>query len=344
LMMLPIALSVARLAPDDGPGGEGRGFMTALLLAVAYGATTGGVATLIGTPPNALLAGFVSDTYGIEIGFGRWMLVGVPVMLVALPLIHVVLTRVSFRVGGEELPGLRELLAEEKAKQGRFSRGEWVVAVVFGLTALAWITQPLLAKAIPALSDTVIAMAGALVLFVIPVEPSKGRFAMDWETARGVPWDVLLLFGGGLSLAAAIQKSGLALYLGGLFEGLGGMPAIAVVAITCLGILLLTELTSNTATAATFLPVAAAVAVSLGQNPLFLLAPVAMAASCAYMLPVGTPPNAIVFGSGCVTLPQMVRAGLWLNLLLVPVIVAAVLLLGGLAFGVEFGVLPDWAK
>ena len=345
LMMLPIAISVLALLPRkhaDEP--TQKSFRVALMLAVAFGATTGGMGTLIGTPPNALLAGFVDKTYGIQIGFGQWMLIGVPVVLLALPLVYVVLTRVVFRLDREPLAGVADLIAAERQRLGNLSGPEAIVVTVFGLTALAWITRPYLAGFIPGLSDTTIAMAGALVLFVIPAPGGGGRFLMNWDAAKAVPWDVLLLFGGGLSLATQIQGSGLSAWLGEQATQLQGLPIVVVVAVICFGLLMLTELTSNTATAATFLPVIGAVAVSLGQNPLLLLVPTALAANCAYMMPVGTPPNAIVFGSGQVTLPQMAKAGVLLNVLLVPLILAVLWILGPLVFGIEVDVLPEWAK
>lgn len=343
LMMLPIALSVIALVPP-GTSGSGRSFGTALLLSVAYGSTTGGMATLIGTPPNALLAAYLSKVYQYEIGFGQWMLIGVPVMLLALPVVFLVLTRVSFRLGTAEVPGMRELLETEKAKLGRFSRGEIAVAVVFALTAFCWIFRPLVEDRIPMISDTTIAIAGAVALFMIPINVRRGEFVMDWEATKALPWEVLLLFGGGLSLAGVIQEHGLSAYLGKLCEDLGGLPVILTISIVCFGILMLTELTSNTATAATFLPIVGAIAVSVGENPLLFLVPTALAANCSYMMPVGTPPNAIVFGSGLITLPQMARAGFLLNLLLVPLVVGLVWLLGGFVFDLELGVLPDWVK
>lgn len=344
LMMLPIALSVVPLIPDSAREDPAlKDFGVALMLAVAYGATTGGMATLIGTPPNALLAGYVDDIYHVKIGFGAWMIVGVPVTFVTLPVVYFVLTRISFRLGGGEIAGMRELIATERARLGRFSRGETAVAVVFALTAAAWIFQPLVAKVLPLASDTMIAMTGAIVLFLIPLDLKRGEFVMSWDAAKGIPWDVLLLFGGGLSLANAIEKHGVSRYLGQLCQGLDHLPVIVAVAIVCFGILMLTELTSNTATAATFLPIAASVAVSMGENPLLFMIPTALAANCSYMLPVGTPPNAIVFGSGLIRLPQMARAGMLLNLLLVPIIVGLVWLLGPIAFGMHPGVLPAWA-
>jgi solute carrier family 13 (sodium-dependent dicarboxylate transporter), member 2/3/5 len=343
LMMLPIALSVVALVPPGGSEAQ-RSLGPALMLAVAYGATTGGMATLIGTPPNALLAGYLNKVHGFEIGFGQWMLVGVPVTMVALPIVFWVLTRVAFRLGEKEVPGMRELLDTERARLGRFSRGERAVAVVFTLTAVGWVFQPLLEKFVPMISDTGIALTGAVALFLIPVNARRGEFVMDWETAQGLPWGVLLLFGGGLSLAGAIQDHGLSEYFGSLCGGLQGLPVILTVGVICFGILLLTELTSNTATAATFLPIVAAVALSLGQNPLLFLVPTALAANCSYMMPVGTPPNAIVFGSGLLRLPQMARAGFLMNVLLVPIIVGLLWLLGPWVFDLQLDVIPPWVK
>jgi sodium-dependent dicarboxylate transporter 2/3/5 len=345
LMMLPIALSVAQLSLNESVRShKQRDFRTALLLSVAYGATTGGMATLIGTPPNALLAAYLSEIYGLTVGFGQWMLLGVPVVLVTLPIVYLVLTRVAFTLAAGELPGLAEMIAAEKAKQGRMARGELTVAIVFALTAIGWVFQPIIARAVPLVSDTTISMAGAVLLFLIPVNAWRGEFAMTWEATRDVPWGVLLLFGGGLSLAGNIERHGLARYLGTVAGGLDSLPIVLILAALCFGILMLTELTSNTATAATFLPIGAALALSLGQNPLLLTIPIALAASCSYMLPVGTPPNAIVYGSRFITLPQMARAGMILNVVLVPVILGILLLLGPSIFGIEMGVIPSWVK
>lgn len=345
LMMLPIAMSVARLLPGgSAQTPELRNLGTAIALAVAYGSTTGGMATLIGTPPNALLAGYMTETYGITIGFGQWMLLGVPVMLVTLPAVYLVLTRVMFALGSQELPGMAELIREERGRMGRLGGAELVVAVVFGLTAAAWVLQPFIARVVPLISDTTIAMAGALLLFVVPVNWRRGEFVMNWETTSGVPWGVLLLFGGGLSLAGNVDRHGLSTYLGELAGGLEGLPMLLVLCVVCFGILMLTELTSNTATAATFLPITGALALSLGQNPMLFLIPTALAANCSYMMPVGTPPNAIVYGSGLITLPQMARAGLILNVVLVPVLVGLLLLFASAVFGIEMGLVPDWAR
>ena len=300
------------------------------------------MATLIGTPPNALLAAYMSEVYQVTIGFGQWMLLGVPVSLVALATVYVVLTRVMFTLGTQPLPGLAELIADERDRLGPVSRGEFAAVAVFVLTAAGWVMQPLIATVIPLVSDTTIAIAGALVLFMIPVDLKRGEFVMTWEATKGLPWGVLLLFGGGLSLAGNIETHGLATWLGSLARELNDLPTMAVLAIVTFGILLLTELTSNTATAATFLPITGALALSLGENPMLFLVPTALAANCSYMLPVGTPPNAIVYGSGVMPLSAMVRAGFLLNVLLVPILVGLLVLLGPWVFDIQAGVMPAW--
>jgi sodium-dependent dicarboxylate transporter 2/3/5 len=348
LMMLPIAISVIALleiqAEDEVAKQHADRFALVLLLAVAYSATIGGLGTLIGTPPNALLAAFLNQNYGLRIGFAEWMLIGVPVVLVGIPLAWLLLTRVIFRVEGMEITGAREVIAIERSRLGAFSKQERAVAIIFSLTALGWVTQPFLVQFFPLITDTGIALLGGLALFMTPVSIRRGQFLMNWETAKKAPWDVFLLFGGGLSLASAIEAHGVAAWLGTMFDGAGAIPIILLVAAVCGLILMLTELTSNTATAATFLPVIAAVAITIGENPLLLLIPAAMAANCAFMLPVGTPPNAIVFGSGRISLPQMAKAGWWLNVSFVVLIVAMVYVLGPIVFGIEQGVLPDWAQ
>jgi len=348
LMMLPIALSVIALLEAQAQGEEDKRhagtFALVLLLAVAYSATIGGLGTLIGTPPNALLAAFLNQTYGFRIGFAQWMLVGVPVVLVGVPLAWFLMTRVIFRMRDMEVHGVADVIAAERGKLGALTRPEKYVGIIFVATALGWITQPLLVEVFPLISDTGIALAGGLLLFLTPVDLRKGEFLMNWETAKRAPWDVFLLFGGGLSLASAIDGQGVAQWLGTMFDGADAIPLLLLVAFVGAFLLLLTELTSNTATAATFLPVIAAVAISIGENPLLLLVPAAMAANCAFMLPVGTPPNAIGFGSGRIALPDMAKVGMWLNLTFVILIVLAAYALGSVVFGIEPGVSPDWVS
>jgi sodium-dependent dicarboxylate transporter 2/3/5 len=349
VMMLPIGLSVIGLvAPDadlepDTPGLPDRtNFGTALMLGIAYAASLGGLGTLIGTPPNALLAGFLETSYGYEIGFARWMLVGLPLAMVALPVAWWVLTRVAFPVRIGEIPGGRAMIRDRLRELGPLSRGERRVAVVFGTTAAAWVVRPLLDDWVPGLSDAGIAMLAALSLFLIPVDRGRGQFTLHWDDTAELPWGVLILFGGGLSLAAAVTATGLAEWIGTALSGLETWPTVLLVVTVTAVIVFLTELTSNTATAAAFLPILGPLAVALGENPLLLAVPAALGASCAFMMPVATPPNAIIYGSGYVTIPQMARAGLVLNLILIALITLAAYAILITAFGVELGVVPPW--
>ncbi len=349
LMMLPIALSVVALYNGNKaahPQGLRRGaaaFPGALLLSVAYGATAGGLATLVGTPPNAFLAGFMRQTYGIEIGFAQWMAMALPLSIILLFVMWWLMTRVIFDLKGHSIGGAQEVIRERAASQGRMSTGEKRIGALFLLLAAAWVTRPLINERIPgiALDDTVIAMIAAILAFVIPVDLKRGEFLMNWEWAQRLPFGILILFGGGLTLASAIDKTGLAAWIGEQLAVLGGMPPVVIIVAMITLLIFLTELTSNTATTAAFLPVVAALALTLGEHPLLLAVPAALAASCAFMLPVATPPNAIVFSSGHLRIAQMARAGLLLNLVaivLITLIAYSALLI---VFGVQPGVLPE---
>lgn len=337
-MMFPIGVAVAGLfaarTAADGPRSDSLGIC--LMLAIAYGASIGGVATLIGTPPNAVLAAATDELLGVRIGFLEWMAVGVPVAAVMLPLAWLLLVKVLHPPG--PLRGdAAEVLASEREALGPRSPAETRVAIVFVLTALAWIVRepkafgsfvvPGLETLMPELRDSTIAMAGALALFLTPSKrrPGSGdpRALLDWARARTIAWGVLVLFGGGLSLARAMDRSGLSAAIGGSVEGLVGVPPIVVIASVALIFVFLTEITSNTATATMAMPVMAGVALGLGLEPVELMATAALVSSMAFMLPVATPPNAIVFGSDYLTVPIMARAGLLLNLLSVAVVTAA---------------------
>jgi len=307
--------------------GEDRNFGVALMLGLAAAANIGGLGTLIGTPPNALLAGFMAETYQRPIGFGQWMLVGVPLVLVALPIVWFLLVRVLFPIRLAEVPGGRDLLHAELAGLGRITREEVIVGVVTALTAAAWISRPMLERVIPGLSDAGIAVVAGLLLFLAPSARNAGGRTLDWTHAKLLPWGVLLLFGGGLSLAEAIQTSGLASWIGGGLEVARALPIVLVVLLVTTLLVFLTELASNTAIAAAFLPVAGALAVATGADPLFLAAPAALASSCGFMLPVGTPPNAMVYGTGRIALGQMIRSGLWFDLLMIGLVTAAAFLI-----------------
>ncbi|MEJ2482625.1 MAG: DASS family sodium-coupled anion symporter [Gemmatimonadota bacterium] len=334
LMMLPIGISLIELLPGEEEERERKRFGAALMLGIAYACSIGGMGSLIGTPPNAFLAGFILETHDVEIGFAQWMLLGVPLVVVGLPLAWLILTRFVFPVSLEEIPGGRAQIQSRRQGLGTMRKAEKRVAVVFALTALMWMTRPLLQEWIPGLSDAGIAMGAAILLFLVPSGEREHERLLTWEQAEETPWGVLVLFGGGLSLAAAIERTGLGDWLGGRMESIAHWPLVLLVAAVVASIILLTELTSNTATAATFLPVLGAVALAIGQDPLVLAVPAALAASGAFMLPVATPPNAIVYASGAVEMTDMVRAGVWINLVFTLLITAASRILVPVVFGV----------
>lgn len=347
LVMLPIALSLIETfgtsASEGGASQSPAHFATALMLCIAYGCNIGGMGTLIGTPPNAFLAAFMLENYGLEIGFAQWMLIGVPLVAVALPITFWLLTRVLYPVSADAIVGGRAIIGKRLGEMGSMKTPERRIAYVFALVAVGWMTRPLLAGFVPGLSDAGIAMIGAIALFLIPSGEERGGFLLRWEATRDVPWGMLILFGGGLSLASAINATGLAHWIGLSLGAASAWPILLLLVLVVTAVIFLTEITSNTATAAAFLPVLASAAIGIGENPLLLTVPAVLAASSAFMLPVATPPNAIVFGTSHVSIPQMSRAGLWLNLLFIALITLVGYLLLGAIFGVQFGQLPDWA-
>lgn len=342
VMMLPIGISVLLLVKKitDGEdpaetienGSETEAseadvaevsktnFGTGLMLAIAYSASIGSLGTIIGTPPNALLAAHMSATHDLNLGFGRWMLVGVPLSIVLMIGAWFILTKVMFKPEVKKIPGGSDLIRKEWEKLGPMSVGELSVLIVFIVAAISWISVPLISEYVfgleePVVSDAGIAMIVGLAMFILPGGANQGVRLLNWDTALQLPWGVLLLFGGGLALSSQFSDSELSEWLGAQAEGLGNIPVWIMVALAAVAILVLTEMTSNTATAATFLPVASGVAMGTGIEPLMLTAPVALAATCAFMLPVATPPNAIAFGSGYVTIGQMVKGGALINIL-----------------------------
>ena len=331
IMLLPIGLAVITVVKETVKGlsdQEIESFQLALLLGIAYGATIGGMSTLIGTGPNGMLAAFMADNYDLDISFVDWMKVGVPLSAVMLPCSWLILTRLIFKVEFETSQETKNLLSTMKQELGKFEGAEFKVFVVFVLTALTWMLRTVLddINGLEGLSDAGIAMISALFLFLLPSGDKVKRGALlEWKDAQeNVPWGLLVLFGGGLSLANAVQATGLAVWMGNLIPQ--GISIVLIVILVVTMIIFLTELTSNMATTATFLPVVAAIALQSDFNPLLVTAAVALAASCAFMLPVATPPNAIVFGSGLIKVPQMARAGFLINVLGIMVVsfVAAV--------------------
>ncbi len=325
MMLLPIAVSIITVIHKTVDTLDDRGkedFQFALLLGVAYGATIGGISTLVGTAPNAMFAAFMLENYDQEIAFANWMLVGLPVSALMLPLAWLAMTRWVFKVDFHTSPEGIATLRRMKEEMGSITVPEQRVAIVFVIMAMTWIFRPLLVKVngLGALDDSLIAIAGAMLMFLVPSGEKSDPLLLRWKYAEQLPWGVLLLFGGGLTLAGAVSRTGLSQWLGASLEAVGSLPLVAIVLIAAAMIIFLTELTSNIATTATFLPVVGAIAIDAGYDPIVLLVPVTLAASCAFMLPVATPPNAIVFGSGMLTIPRMARAGLVLNLFAIVIV------------------------
>ncbi|MDT8363182.1 MAG: DASS family sodium-coupled anion symporter [Nitrosomonas sp.] len=318
LMMIPIALSlVSELTKTH----EHDRFILSLVLGIAYSASIGGLGTLIGTPPNLLLAAFVKQTYGYEISFLDWMLLGVPVVIVLLYLAWWVLHKWAYPVDASKTHLSQDSIANELKQLGAVSIPEKRLAIVFILVAAAWILRVPFQQYFSVmlwLDDTLIAVAGAIAMFIIPAGDASGKNGalMDWERTRNLPWGVLLLFGAGLSLANGIEKTGLASWLGEYMSGITMLPPLVMIAGLVILVIFMTELTSNTATTATLLPVLAALALAGDMlTPMLLFAPATLAASCAFMLPVATAPNAVVYATGNVTIAQMASTGFKLNLI-----------------------------
>lgn len=308
-------------------------FGIALMLGIAYAASIGSLGTIIGTPPNAMLAAYMAEQ-GVDIGFGQWMLIGVPVAVVLMAAAWFLLTGVIFKPEIDHIPGGRSLMREELSKLGPMSAGEIRVLLVFIVAALSWVFVPVIWPD-TMIADAVIAMAVGIAMFIIPGGPD-GVKLLRWEDALELPWGVLLLFGGGLALSTQFTASGLSDWIGEQLSGLGFLPIVLLVIVVAFVVLVLTEFTSNTATAATFLPLVGAMAIGLGMDELLLTVPVALAATSAFMMPVATPPNAIAYGSGYVSMGNMVKAGIWLNIIALFVITAASMLLLGWVFGVVY--------
>ncbi len=338
VMMLPVVMSIVGTVEEArGDDADTRRFALALLLGLAYAASIGGVGTLIGTPPNALLAGYMRDSHGIDVSFAAWSAMAMPLVIVFLPLAWLLLTRVVYRFDAGVGAALsRDRLAAKLSALGPMSPAEMRVGLVFLTAALLWLTRPLLNRlpGLDGLTDPGIALACAGALFLIPAgNPGERRFLLSWREARDIPWQVLILFGGGLSLAAAMEASGLANWIGAGLAAFGGLPILAFLVLLVLLVILLTELASNTATTAALLPVAATIALSADIPLMTVAAAVAMAASCAFMLPVATPPNALVFATGHVTVAQMVRAGALMHTLSIGLVSLTVWLLAPLLIG-----------
>ena len=320
VMMLPIGMAVIAQLNGGSSIRNDTPFGKALMLSIAYSASIGGMATLIGTPPNLIFAGVVQELYGIEISFLQWFKFGLPISIILLIICWAYLGKVAFKLKGQEFPGGRKIISQQINKLGTMSREEKTVLAVFLLTAFAWISRSFLLKQfIPAIDDTIIALIAAVVLFIIP-SSKKGEKLLTWHDAVQLPWGVLLLFGGGIALAIGFSESGLASWVGNQLSVLQGVSLFVMVFVIIGAVNFLTEITSNLATTAILLPILAALAVVVDVHPFLLLAAATVAASCAFMLPVATAPNALVFGSGYIKISDMIRAGVWLNIISIVVL------------------------
>lgn len=348
MMMLPVGLAVISQIVDSIKRETGEdinpekfNFGIALMLGIAYAASIGGVGTIIGTPPNTVMAGIVEQRFGQQISFASWMAFGVPLSITFLILAWFVLVKIIYPPEIDTIPGGRELVEEEIKALGPISKEEKLVALVFSCVATAWIIRGFLTTTMVA--DATIAMIGAVSLFLIPTDFKKGEFLMDWQTAVTIPWGVVVLFGGGLALTAAVSKVGLAHWVAGYLSVLHGLTMVFLIIIVVLITIFLTELTSNTATATLLVPIMGGTAVAMGIHPYGIIVATCVATSYAFMLPVATPPNAVVFGSGYVTIFQMSKAGLWMNLIGSLLILLFTLGLLPLVWGIDLSVLPQWA-
>lgn len=341
-MMYPIALAIGALYACDRAGDHTR---TALMLGVAYAASIGGMATIIGTPPNLIVVGAMKELLGQSVGFAQFMALGTPITLLLIPMCWVILVFVCFPGRAHLGAGGDQMLRSRLAALGPIRGGEARVLTIFLLTAAAWFLRerkefgsvviPGLVDLMPKLTDAAIGVGAAVLLFLVSGAGKDGvrRPLLTWSEARMIPWDVLLFFGGGLALADAFEKNGLTTWAGSHLEALRGLPVLAIYLGLAIATLLLSELASNLAVATMMMPIAAALGRSIGQPPMVLMLVAGFAASTGFALPIATPPNAIVFGSGQITVRQMAKAGLLLDLVAVLVITVVIALLAPLVLG-----------
>ncbi|MCJ8498953.1 SLC13 family permease [Desulfatitalea alkaliphila] len=359
IMMLPIGMAIVSKLEADFGRERVHPFTVALMLGIAYACSTGGIATLVGTPPNLALQRIYELTFpeAAPIAFGQWFVMALPLSLVMGAIVWLLLTRVFFSFP-KDLRVDRDVVEMEYRQLGRMSYEEKIVGAVFAATALLWIFRtplnlgfvgiPGWSQLLPypgMIDDGTVAVAMALILFIIPSRDKKSKRSaiLGLNTVQRLPWNIVLLFGGGFALAEGFQVTGLADYLGAKMFVLQGIHPILLIAVICVGLTFLTELTSNTATTQMILPIVASVAVAMQIHPLLLMVPATIAASCAFMLPIATPPNAIVFGSGRIQIHEMARVGIFINLIGVPIITFFFYFIGRLVFDIDLGAMPQWA-
>ncbi|MCA1022241.1 SLC13 family permease [Halobacillus litoralis] len=348
MMMVPIGMAVIYQASEqlkeqgESVDHSNFNFGKAVMLGVAYSASIGGLATLIGTPPNTIFKGIVEQTYNIEISFAGWMAFGAPVSIIFIALAWFYLVKIAYPMKIKELPGGRKVINKERKELGAMSSEEKIVMTIFTLTAAAWISRSFfLAQMNENINDTMIAMTAAVLLFLIPSSNRKGDYLLDWDTAKGLPWGILLLFGAGLAIASGFQETGLAEWIGTQLTVLDGVNLLVIIVIVTAMVIFLTEITSNTATATMMFPIMASLAGAISVHPYSLMIAAGMAASCAFMLPVATPPNAVVFGSGYLRIPDMAKAGFLLNIAAVVLITLAIYFYLPLVWDLDLTSIPE---
>jgi len=360
IMMVPIGLAIVSQMEAKFDEEKTHKFTVALMLGIAYACSMGGIATLVGTPPNLSFARIFEITFpkATPIAFGTWFIMGLPLCIVMLVLIWLILTKVFFRVPPDVTVD-RSIVDEEYDELGPISFEEKSVLIIFFLTAFLWVFRKKLnlgfvsipgwSQLIPypkLIDDGTVALVMAMILFLIPTRSKDAETAtiMGPDVIKNIPWNIVLLFGGGFALAKGFQVTGLSTLIGNKFAGLAGMPPIVMILIICFGLTFLTELTSNTATTEMILPILASVAFAMKTNPMLLMIPATLSASCAFMMPVATPPNAIVFGSGRIKIAEMARVGVFINIIGVIVITALFYIIGTAVFSIDLGVFPEWAQ
>lgn len=348
VIMVPVASSIIQLVRKVDSRAAGKKFSASMFLGVAYGISIGSTATVIGQPPMALMKAYLLESHNFDMGFGHWMLVGVPFAVVMVVLAWLLLTKIVYRPEVNEIPGGREMIRDEHRNLGAMRTPEKRVALIFLIAIFFWVAVPFIAEIavvqeylpfLASISDTQVAIAAAVACFIVPAEKRRdnprSHALLGWSASREIPWGLLLLFGGGLSLSAMFTATGLSEWIGTQISGLVNLPNwVIILAVIILG-LLLTELTSNTATAAAFFPIFGAVAVGMGMDPLVMTIAVTMAICSAFMLPVATPSNALVFASGEITIKQMVKAGVWMNIISMVMIMIVLYTLVPLVFNVS---------
>ncbi len=341
VMMLPIGIAIVKQLKDhpDTKEDENQLFGKMLMLAIAYSASIGGIATLFGTPPNLVFAGVVKELYNVEISFAQWFSIGLPVSLTLLVIAWLYLTRVAFKIKMQEFPGGLEEISRLKKELGPMCQEEKIVSIVFASMAILLIIRQWLQNYIPQLDDTIIAMTAGVVLCLLPANKGSDNI-LTWKEAVKMPWGVLILFGGGMALAAGFTNSGLAEWIGSQFELLRGLPIIILLLVLIVSINFLTEITSNLATTAMLLPILAPIAMTIDVHPYLLMISATIAASCAFMLPVATPPNAVVFGSGLLKIEDMTKSGFGMNIISIILIWGFVYFFLAMLLGVDLTVYP----